>query len=921
MPLFLLLDGNSVAYRAFFALPTDMATASGQVTNAVYGFTSMLINLLKDHKPDRIAVAFDRPEPTFRHEMISDYKAGRAEAPDILRQQMGLVRQVVGALHIPTVELAGFEADDVIATLATQARDRGLDVMVVSGDRDTYQLVEDPHVKVLYNRRGVSDYVLYDEAGIHERTGVTPVQYPEYAALRGDPSDNLAGVPGVGEKTAAKLINTYGDLDGVFAHLDQLTPKLRQNMAEAEAMVRRNAQATPLIRDVPIDVNLDDLIIAEWDFEEVRQLFNFLEFRTLWDRLLEVTEGGGKREAETTSAAGAPFEVDVEHVPGAEAAVELVNAWYAASAPLAMEAAWAGRPGRSAIEGLAFVELPAAPPGPLDLWGVHTEDPAGLAAGRGPVPVVWISGTLLAEDRVAAALSRLLGPGGAPVSGHDAKALMRGLSVTGVDFSHLELDTAIGAYLVDPAGDQYLLEDLAVRYAGIELRAPDAPPEGQLDLGGGLTDPSFEAGRRAAAVGLLAEPLGAALSARGLSKLYDEIERPLVRVLARMEEVGVGVDEDYLRTLAKRLTEEARALELEIQELAGEPFVVNSTKQLREILFVKLGLAPNKRTKTGFSTDAQSLEKLRGQHPIIEALLRYREVEKLRSTYGDALLAEVAADGRIHATFNQTVARTGRLSSDQPNLHNIPIRSDEGREFRRAFIPADGCRFLVADYNQIELRVIAHLAEDPGLVEAFRTGIDIHNVTASRVFGVGGDEVTLGQRSKAKMVSYGLAYGMESYGLAQRLAIPVDEAAQILHAYFEAFPNVKAYMDRVVAEARSRGYTETLFGRRRQIPELQAGNYRIRQAGERQAMNAGIQGLAADIFKAALVGIHQRLESSGMQSRLVLQVHDEVILEVPPAEEAAAAELVIGAMTGAAELSVPLEVHLSWGDTWAGAKT
>jgi DNA polymerase-1 len=388
-----------------------------------------------------------------------------------------------------------------------------------------------------------------------------------------------------------------------------------------------------------------------------------------------------------------------------------------------------------------------------------------------------------------------------------------------------------------------------------------------------------------------------------------------------MEEAGVGVDEDYLRTLAKRLTEEARALEIEIQELAGEPFVVNSTKQLREILYTKLGLATGKRTKTGFSTDAQSLEKLRGQHPIIEALLRYREVEKLRSTYGDALLAEVAADGRIHATFNQTVARTGRLSSDQPNLHNIPIRSEEGREFRRAFVPAAGCRFLVADYNQIELRVIAHLAEDPGLIEAFRQGIDIHNVTAARVFGVDGADVTLAQRSKAKMVSYGLAYGMESYGLAQRLAIPVEEASEILQAYFEAFPNVKDYMDRVVAEARSRGYTETLFGRRRLIPELQAGNYRIRQAGERQAMNAGIQGLAADIFKAALVRIDLLLAGTGMASRLVLQVHDEVILEVPPEEEDSAAALVVEAMTGAADLSVPLAVHLSWGDTWADAKS
>jgi DNA polymerase-1 len=498
---------------------------------------------------------------------------------------------------------------------------------------------------------------------------------------------------------------------------------------------------------------------------------------------------------------------------------------------------------------------------------------------------------------------------------------MRGLAVIGVDFAALELDTAIAAYLVDPAGDQYLLEDLALRYAEVELRAPDAPPAGQLDLSGSDADPGADSGRRAAAVALVAIPLSAALSARGMSKLYDEVERPLVRVLARMEAVGVGVDRVALQALASELAAEARRLEIEIQELAGETFVVNSTPQLREILFVKLGLAPQKRTKTGFSTDAQTLEKLRGEHPIIDSLLRYREVEKLRSTYGESLLAEVAADGRIHATFNQTVARTGRLSSDQPNLHNIPIRSEEGRRFRKCFVPATGCRFLVADYNQIELRVIAHLAEDPGLVEAFMSGADIHTTTAARIYGVAPADVTLAMRSKAKMVSYGLAYGMESYGLAQRLAIPVKEATQILEAYFEGFPNVRAYMDRVVAEARDRGYTETLFGRRRLIPELQSGRYQIRAAGERQAMNAGIQGLAADIFKVALVRLDARLDAEGLASRLILQVHDEVILEVPPGEEDAATAAVTEAMLGAADLVVPLEVHLSWGDTWAGAKS
>ncbi|MGH9124368.1 MAG: 5'-3' exonuclease H3TH domain-containing protein, partial [Acidimicrobiales bacterium] len=547
MSLFLLLDGNSVAYRAFFALPTDMATASGQVTNAVYGFTSMLINLLKDHRPDHIAVAFDRPEPTFRHEMIADYKAGRAEAPDILRQQMGLVRQVVTTLHIPILEVAGFEADDVIATLATRSRDEGLDVIVVTGDRDTYQLVEDPHVKVLYNRRGVSDYILYDEAGIHDRTGVTPAQYPQYAALRGDPSDNLAGVPGVGEKTAAKLINTYGDLDGIFAHLDALTPKLRQSMADAEPMVRRNAQATPLVRDVPLDVELDDLVIGSWDFEEVRQLFNFLEFRTLWDRLLEVSEGAGKGAAPPASAPTSEFAVDVVALPGASEVVELAGAWRAAGTRLVVDAAWRGRPGASPLEGLAVVEAGPEEAGPEEAGPEEAGPGVAGPEEASPIPVQWIGAGLLQDAAVRAALSELLGGDGVAVSAHDAKALMRGLSVMGVDFFHLELDTAIGAYLVDPAGDQYLLEDLAARYAGVRLAGPGGPPEGQLDLAGGGVEPSEEAGRRAAAVAKVVGPLSGALEARGLSSLYDDIERPLVRVLARMEEVGVAVDEDYLR--------------------------------------------------------------------------------------------------------------------------------------------------------------------------------------------------------------------------------------------------------------------------------------------------------------------------------------------------------------------------------------
>lgn len=899
MARLMVIDGNSLTYRAFFALPSDMATAAGQVTNAVFGFTSMLVNLIKDHHPDQVVACFDRPEPTFRHTMIHDYKAGRAETPDILRQQMGLVRQLIETLRIPLLEVPGYEADDILATLATQAAAAGNDVIVVTGDRDCYQLVSDPHVRVLYNRRGVSDYVLYDEAGIEARTGVTPQLYPQYAALRGDPSDNLPGVPGVGDKTAAKLINSYGDLDGIFAHLDDLTPKLRTSLAAAEERVRLNAEATPLVRDVDVTVDPVAASLGGWDTEELRRLFDFLEFRTLWDRFVEAT---GSTEADATvdvAPAGETLNLAIDR-PTAEGALEAIDASVAASAAVAIAGGWDGAEGRSALVGLALVALPPA-------------------EGTEPVAVTWIDEVALGSAEVRAAVERLVGPGGVEVSTHDAKALMRGLSVIGVSFSSLELDTAIAAYLVDPAGDQYLLEALALRYAGVDLSAPDAPPPGQLDLAGTAPDLAEVAGRRAAAVARLVEPVSAALSARGMSRLYDEVERPLVRVLALMEEVGVRVDTTELKALADELAAEARRLESHIQELAGEPFTVGSTPQLRQILFVKLGLTPQKRTKTGFSTDAQTLEKLRGEHPIIDALLRWREVEKLRSTYGESLLAEVAADGRIHATFNQTVARTGRLSSDQPNLHNIPIRSEEGRRFRSCFVPTEGRRFLVADYNQIELRVIAHLAEDPGLVEAFGSGTDIHTATASRIYGVDATDVTLAMRSKAKMVSYGLAYGMEAYGLAQRLAIPVAEADEILRAYFEGFPSVRAYMDRVVAEARDRGFTETLMGRRRLIPELQSGRYQVRAAGERQAMNAGIQGLAADIFKVALVRLDAALAASSLASRLVLQVHDEVIVEVPPAEADAAEAAVVAAMTGAVELRVPLTVNVSWGDTWATA--
>ncbi len=880
----LLIDGNSLTYRAFFALPTDMATASGQVTNAVFGFTSMLINLMRDHDPSGVAITFDLPKPTFRHERNPEYKAGREAAPDILRQQMGLVREVVDALAFPVIEKEGYEADDVIATIATWARDDDQEVIIVTGDRDSYQLVEDPYVKVLYNKRGVSDYALYDEAGILERTGVKPVDYVMYASMRGDKSDNLPGVPGVGEKTAAKLINKYGGIDGIYEALDEQTPKLKENLANNEDQVRLNLELMELVRDVPLDVSIEDLKPGEPDHEEIKRLFDFLEFRTLHDRLNEVLGDGGTGETSDRTV----LEAEVEQPASADAVVAAL----------------------SAIPSDHTVAIGLDP----------DRDDAGVAvvSNGAAAEVIWVEAGLLGDDSVMDAVSQLGGEHG--VALHDGKSALRGWQARSGNTPEITLDTAIASYLIDPSDSTYLLSDMVLRYTEFEIPSETGVADGQLDFGGTAIDTSLIAARNALGVDRLIEPLRAALDAQGLSDLNDTIEVPLVAVLARMEALGVGVDVAELQRLRDHLTSEVARLRGLIHTDAGEEFNVNSTKQLREILFERLELTPQKKTKTGYSTDAASLEKLRGEHPIIEHLLDYREVEKLRSTYGEGLLAEVGEGDRIRATFNQTVARTGRLSSDAPNLHNIPVRSEMGRSFRKAFVPAEGFELLVADYNQIELRCIAHLAEDPGLIGAFEAGDDIHAATAARIFDVDADDVSIEQRSKSKMVSYGLAYGMEAYGLSQRLDIPVSEASEILDAYFVAFPAVRNYMDETVKDARERGYTETLFGRRRKIPELASSNFRIRQAGERQAMNAGIQGLAADIFKVALVNLDAELRRTEASSRLILQVHDEVILEVTPDERDAMAELTRRVMGAAFDLRVPLEVNLAFGPSWAEAK-
>ena len=895
----MVLDGNSLAYRAFFALPTDMATASGQVTNSVYGFCTMLLSLLKEQKPDGVVVVFDRKEPTFRHVAAPEYKAQREAQPDILYQQMDIIKEVLAAMGIATIDAAGFEGDDLIATVATMAERDQHDLLIVTGDRDSYQLVKDPYIRVLYNKRGVSDYALYNELGIFEKTGVTPMQYPDYAALRGDSSDNLDGVPGVGEKTAAKLISKYKSLKAVFDAADEQTPKLRQSLHENRDRVIRNAELMVLRRDAPVDIELSETAPRP-NLKQIQQMFEILEFKNMFAKAKSIFADFAIDNSESVTIDTQTDSTTVESASLEPIVVvcgtltETITSLegFRTQGSVSIAGGWLGEAGRSELDGVA------------------------MTSSNGSGAVAWIPLAMLEQREVLDLIGMF-----PSLYMHHAKPLLRWVLARGVDIETLKFDTAIAAYLLDPSDNRFVIDEVLSRYTNWVFPISQGVQSDQLDFGSDNNDVSRRAACEALAIKTLTAPLTEAMEKQGVGKLYFDVELPLVRVLAKMEHVGIGVNKKALTSINEHLIQEVQKLTGILHGLAGREFNLNSPTQLREILFEERKLQPGKKTKTGFSTDAATLEKIRDQWPeFIDPLMRYREFEKLRSTYGEGLLQSVAKDGRIHATFNQMVARTGRLSSDQPNLHNIPVRSDEGKVFRTAFVPSDSNLFMVADYNQIELRCIAHLANDPGLIEAFTNSVDVHAVTAARVFGVETKDVTSAMRAQAKMVSYGLAYGMEAFGLSQRLAIGVDEATKILDAYFIAFPNVRRYMDGTVAEARKRGYTVTLFGRRRPIPELNNPNFRIRQAGERQAMNAGIQGLAADIFKVALVRIDEQLTESKLESRVILQVHDEVIIEAPEREREQVNDLVLAAMKNAASLSVPLEVNAAWGETWADAK-
>ena len=870
MPTLALLDGNSIAYRAFYALPEDLATTSGQVTNAVYGFTRMLIKLLGDHHPEGVAVAWDVSRKSFRTEQYPEYKAQREKAPDHFRSQLGLIDEVLQALKIPQVRLEGFEADDLIATITRRAVEDGWDVLIVTGDRDAFQLIDD-NVKVLYTRRGITDTIIADEDYVTDRYGIAPMQYVEYAALRGDTSDNLPGVPGVGEKTATKLLQAHGSLEGIFASLDEQTPRLRENLTAAREQVFLNRQLMQLVDDVDIDLEMDTLRRGEWEQSEVKKLFESLEFHSLWEDLLSVQPIAGDVPAEV-------LEVETRLVSDPQQVAAL-----AADGTLVMEVV------------------------------VSDGEPFGLAVSTGPDTAAVIPFDALSP------LAGALADPEVGLIGHDLKETIRSLLELGYEVDGLAMDTALAAYVLNPSSRNYELGEVAGRYLGIEVESPDEEiEEGTLPFD---TGPDLDtAGRRVTAIARLADRLRPELEARDELPLFERFELPLVPVLARMELAGIGVDREYLEEMGEDLRRELTELETKICDIAGEPFNVNSTDQLRHVLFEKLELPVLKKTSTGKpSTDASVLEKL--DHPIIEALLRYRELEKLRSTYVDGYLPLIGPDGRIHTRFNQMAATTGRLSSDRPNLQNIPVRSETGRTIRRAFIPTEGWTFLVADYSQIELRVLAHMSGDPGLLDAFNnTESDIHTATAARVWGVNEKDVQPEMRRRAKMINFGLLYGMEAFGLASRLGISREEAAHHIETYFQQFPDVQAFMQGVVTQARNQGYTTTLFGRRRYLPELKSDNYRIRQMGERMALNAPVQGTAADIIKRAMIELDQALREGGFQSTLLLQIHDELVLEAPPEELESLTETTVRVMEGVADLAVPLVVDIGTGQSLADVK-
>ncbi|MEU1073824.1 MULTISPECIES: DNA polymerase I [unclassified Streptomyces] len=887
-PRLLLMDGHSLAYRAFFALPAEnFTTGAGQPTNAVYGFMSMLANTLRDESPTHFAVAFDVSRKTWRSEEFPEYKANRSKTPDEFRGQVELIGELLDAMNAPRFATEGFEADDVIATLATQAEAEGFEVLIVTGDRDAFQLVSE-HVTVLYPTKGVSELTRFTPEKVEEKYGLTPRQYPDFAALRGDPSDNLPGIPGVGEKTAAKWINQFGSFEQLVARADEVKGKAGQNFRDHLESVSLNRRLTEMVRDVELPKAPADLERLPYDRTALIGVLDVLEIRnaSLRERLLAVDPGEGEQEA-----------------PAPAAGVELDGAVLGAGEL----APWLAEHGSGPL-GLATV----------DAWALGTGSVSEIALAAADGPAAWFDPSELdeADERAFAAW---IADAARPKVLHNAKAAMRVFPEHGWSVAGVTMDTALAAYLVKPGRRSFALDALSVEYLGREL-AP-AAVDGQLAFG---TDDQAEAEAlmtQARAVLDLGEAFTERLKEVGAADLLHDVELPTSALLAKMERYGIAADRAHLEAMEQQFAGAVQQAVKEAHASVGHEFNLGSPKQLQEVLFGELALPKTKKTKTGYTTDADALAWLAAQteHELPVIMLRHREQAKLRVTV-EGLIKTVAADGRIHTTFNQTVAATGRLSSTDPNLQNIPVRTDEGRAIRRGFVVGEGFEsLLTADYSQIELRVMAHLSEDAGLIEAFTSGEDLHTTVASQVFGVDKTQVDPEMRRKIKAMSYGLAYGLSAFGLSQQLNIEAAEARGLMDTFFERFGGVRDYLQRVVEEARATGYTETMLGRRRYLPDLNSDNRQRREMAERMALNAPIQGTAADIVKVAMLRVDRALTEAGLDSRLLLQVHDEIVLEVAPGEREKVEALVRREMAAAVSLRAPLDVSVGAGADWESA--
>ncbi|WP_327666829.1 DNA polymerase I [Streptomyces sp. NBC_00485] len=888
-PRLMLMDGHSLAYRAFFALPAEnFTTATGQPTNAIYGFASMLANTLRDEEPTHFAVAFDVSRKTWRSEEFTEYKANRSKTPDEFKGQVELIGELLDAMHASRFAVDGYEADDIIATLATQAEAEGFEVLIVTGDRDSFQLVTE-HTTVLYPTKGVSELTRFTPEKVFEKYGLTPAQYPDFAALRGDPSDNLPGIPGVGEKTAAKWINQFGSFAELVERVEEVKGKAGQNLRDHLAAVQLNRRLTEMVRTVELPKAVTDLERVAYDRTALAMILDTLEIRnpSLRERLLAVDPGG--EEAEATPVA-----------PGVELDGTVLGTGELAG--------WLAEHGTQTL-GVATV----------DTWALGTGSVAEVALAAAGGPAGWFDPSQLDEADEKAWLAWLAAEDRPKVL-HNAKGAMRVFTEHGWSIAGVFMDTALAAYLVKPGRRSFDLDALSLEYLGREL-APAAAADGQLAFG---ADDGAEAEAlmvQARAILDLGEAFRGRLEEVGAADLLRDMELPTSILLARMERHGIAADRAHLEAMEQMFAGAVQQAVKEAHAAAGHEFNLGSPKQLQEVLFGELGLPKTKKTKTGYTTDADALAWLATQtdNELPVVMLRHREQAKLRVTV-EGLIKTIAADGRIHTTFNQTVAATGRLSSTDPNLQNIPVRTDEGRAIRRGFVVGEGFESLMtADYSQIELRVMAHLSEDEGLIEAFTSGEDLHTTAASQVFGVEPAGVDAEMRRKIKAMSYGLAYGLSAFGLSQQLNIEAGEARGLMDAYFERFGGVRDYLRRAVDEARATGYTATLFGRRRYLPDLNSDNRQRREAAERMALNAPIQGTAADIVKIAMLKVDDALRAADLTSRMLLQVHDEVVLEIAPGERAKAEEIVRREMSDAVHLTVPLGVSVGVGTDWESA--